>query len=255
MGGKVSTAAVVVMAMAFFTTGRAQSRGPRPSVTAAGAEDARLRELQSKLDQRESELAQVKAKLKALTKDERWYQEAKATGVLDAVSRSSSLTPRQQERLGIAIVREAHRNALDPLLVVAVIQSESAFDNFAVSGVGAIGLMQMMPETGSWLAKQHGDAWRSNAYLFDSELNVELGCAYLANLIHDFGDVEMALVAYNAGPGLAKKILAHRALRRRFIAGYPRKVLSEWKRLQGQKDRLIEALAEPAPIQVETALK
>lgn len=256
MGGYLSTAAVVVMATAFFTSGRAQTSCPRsPAAAPARAEESRVFELQAKLAQRESELAKVKARLKAMDEDQRWYQEAKAIGVVDAVSRSSSLTPRQQERLAIAIVREAHKNQIDPLLVVAVIRSESSFNNFAVSGVGAMGLMQMMPDTGSWLAKQRGSAWRSKAYLFDSELNVELGCAYLAGLIHDFGSVEKALVAYNAGPGLAKKILANRASRRKFVAGYPRKVISEWKHLQNQRDRLIEALAEPQPLQVETALK
>jgi soluble lytic murein transglycosylase len=254
VGGNLSTAALVVMATAFFSTGKTQQRAcPRPA--SARVEQTQVRELQKKLAERDSELAAIKARLKSADEDARWYNEAKMIGVVDQVSRSSSLTPRQQRRLAIAIVREAHANDLDPLLVVAVIRSESSFDNFAVSGVGAMGLMQMMPDTGSWLAKRRGSTWRSKNYLFDSELNVELGCAYLASLIHQFGSVDKALVAYNAGPGMAKKILAKRAVRVKFMAGYPHKVIGEWKKLKARKDRMIEAMAEPVPMAVETALR
>lgn len=252
MAGWMSAAAAVVLGTALFTTGSGQRECPRPTISRA--DQARLRELESQLAKRDQELAQARARLVQVDADRRWYEEAQRIGVADAVARASSLTPRQQQRLATAIVREAHANGLDPLLVVAVIRSESSFNNFAVSGVGAMGLMQMMPDTGSWLAKQRGSAWHSKNYLFDSELNVELGCAYLASLIDRFGTVEKALVAYNAGPGLAKKILAQRTLRRKFVAGYPRKVISEWKRLQHAKADLLEAMAG-APLRVKTALQ
>lgn len=254
MGGHLSTAAFVVLATACFTTGRSQGSCP-PRIATVRADQAQVVALEQKLAQREGELAKVRSQLRSIQDDQRWYDEAKVIGVVDAVSHASSLTPRQQKRLAIAIVREAHANKLDPLLVVAVIRSESSFNNFAVSGVGAMGLMQMMPDTGSWLAKKRGSEWHSKDYLFDSELNVELGCAYLANLIHNFGRVDKALVAYNAGPGLAKKILANRASRTKFMAGYPHKVIGEWRKLQAQKDRLLEAMAEPVPMAVQTALK
>jgi soluble lytic murein transglycosylase len=253
MGGWVSTTALWVMGTALFSSGGTQRSCPRQPL--ARAEQARLGDLQAKLAQRDAELARVKTQLAELDADSRDYQEAQRTGIVAAVERASSLTPRQQERLATAIVREARTNGLDPLLVVAVIRSESSFNNFAVSGVGAMGLMQMMPDTGSWLAKQRGSTWRSKAYLFDSELNVELGCAYLASLIERFGTVEKALVAYNAGPGLARKILAKRALRRKFVAGYPHKVIAEWHRLQKQRTQLIEALSDAPPATVETALR
>lgn len=253
MGGILSAAAALMMGTALFTSEPLQKSCPRP--TLARAEQSRLWELQSQLTRREEELAQARAKLAEVEQARRDYQEAQAIGVADAVARSSSLTPKQQRRLATAIVREAHANGIDPLLVVAVIRNESSFDNFAVSGVGAMGLMQMMPDTGSWLAKRRGNAWRSKAYLFDSELNVELGCAYLASLIHQFGTVEKALVAYNAGPGMAKKILAKREVRRKFMAGYPHKVVAEWHRLQRQKARLIEARAGASAAPVEAALR
>ncbi|HZA50921.1 MAG TPA: lytic transglycosylase domain-containing protein, partial [Myxococcaceae bacterium] len=133
----------------------------------------------------------------------------------------------------------------DPLLVVAVIRTESSFDNYAVSPVGAMGLMQVMPNTGSWLMKRRGARLGRRTNLFDSELNIELGTAYLAELLARFGSVEKALIAYNAGPGAAARILADRAARAKFMAGYPRKVLGELRKL---KIAAQGRLADQAPV-------
>jgi len=99
--------------------------------------------------------------------------------------------------LSVAIVREARRNRLDPLLVVALIRMESSFDNYAKSSVGAMGLMQVMPATGKSVATSRGSKLGRANNLFDAELNIELGTAYLASLIARFRSVESALVAYN----------------------------------------------------------
>ena len=194
-----------------------------------------IAELKAKLAQKTEALDSAKEKLAALAAEERWYQEAQDLGITRLVARSG-LTERTQRRVAIAIVREAHSNGLDPLLVAAVIHSESSFDNYAVSGVGAMGLMQMMPDTGSWLAKERHTPFHKNN-LFDAELNVEFGTAYLAQLISDFGSVPRALVAYNAGPGLAKRILANKQVRRKFMAGYPHTVLSEYRKLRRDHER------------------
>jgi soluble lytic murein transglycosylase len=161
----------------------------------------------------------------------RLYDEAKGLGVVQALE-GSPLSDPQRRRLAIAIVREARRQGLDPLLVVAVIRSESSFNDRAVSPVGAVGLMQVMPDTGDYLARRRGFRLRHASNLFDHEVNVELGTAYLADLIQRFRSVEAALVAYNAGPGAARRILANEAHRRRFVDGYPRKVLDELDRLK-----------------------
>jgi soluble lytic murein transglycosylase len=176
------------------------------------------------------------ANLARLEEEAALYAEAEVLGVAAAVQ-ASQLPERQQRRLAMAIVREARRNGVDPMLVVAVIRCESSFNNYAVSHVGAMGLMQVMPDTGSYLADKAGFKLQRHTNLFDSELNVELGTAYLADLIGRFGSVERALVAYNAGPGLAKKILARRDKRERFMAGYPAKVMREFRRLKAQQAR------------------
>lgn len=155
----------------------------------------------------------------------------------------ASRTPEDQvEALTELIVREADRNGLDPRLVAAVIFAESTFNPRATSPVGARGLMQVMPGTGRWLLERRGERLARTADLYEPELNVALGTSYLAELIGRFGSVEHALVAYNAGPSAARRILAEPARRKRFIAGYPRKVMREWARLK---------TVEPAPLAAE----
>ncbi len=194
-----------------------------------GESSPEVAELRAKLAAQEAHLAR-------LEEEATLYEEAEALGIVTAVE-ASRLPERQQRRLAMAIVREARRNKVDPMLVVAVIRCESSFNNYAVSHVGAMGLMQVMPDTGNYLADRAGFKLQRHTNLFDSELNVELGTAYLADLIERFGSPERALVAYNAGPGLAKKILSKKEKRDRFMAGYPAKVMKEFRRLKAQQAR------------------
>jgi len=199
-----------------------------------GGKNSEMRELRAKLAEQEDHLAR-------LEREAELYAEAEVLGISMAVQ-ASQLPERQQRRLAMAIVREARANGVDPLLVVAVIRTESSFNNYAVSHVGAMGLMQVMPDTGTYLADKAGFKLQRSTNLFDSELNVELGTAYLANLISRFGTPERALVAYNAGPTLARKILARTDVSERFMAGYPAKVMREFRRLKTQNDRELTRL-------------
>jgi soluble lytic murein transglycosylase len=106
------------------------------------------------------------------------------------------------------IAEEARRHGLDDDLVLAVIRTESGFFNFARSGVGALGLMQIMPDTGAMLARQAGIEWRGPDTLFDPVTNIRLGIRYLAQLRLRYGDWEHALAAYNWGPGAIDRRLA-----------------------------------------------
>ena len=158
---------------------------------------------------------------------------AEALGIAGRISGApTGLTPKQERRLASAIVREAEAAGLDPLLVAAVIEVESSFRPGAGSRAGALGLMQVMPETGAWLAARFGAPERgTEPDLLDPEWNVALGVRYLALLVRRFGRVDEALVAYNAGPGRARTLLAgeHRT---RWLEGYPRKVLALRDRLR-----------------------
>ncbi|WAM29784.1 lytic transglycosylase domain-containing protein [Myxococcus sp. NMCA1] len=226
---------VAVAAAWWVGTGTAAVAFPVQVPEGAQGEGPEVTELRAKLAERDAELKATLAKLH-LYEDEAHYAEAEALGITEMV-KASGLPARQQRRLAVAIVREAARNNVDPLLVVAVIRCESSFNNYAVSHVGAMGLMQVMPDTGTWLADKAGRRLGRTSNLFDSETNVELGTAYLADLIQRFGTVEKALVAYNAGPGLARRILAKKEARTKFMAGYPAKVVKEFRKLKAAQEK------------------
>jgi soluble lytic murein transglycosylase-like protein len=106
-----------------------------------------------------------------------------------------------QARAVIPIVeRYARRYDLDPLMVLAVIQVESRFETHAVSAQGAKGLMQLQGPTARDLALDLGLEWTGDELLFDPNVNILLGCAYLRRLIDRFGDENAALAAYCSGP-------------------------------------------------------
>ncbi len=90
---------------------------------------------------------------------------------------------------------------LDPARVAAVIYCESSFRPEAVSSAGARGLMQIMPETGSWIAEKLSEASSyKDSYLFEPDLNIRYGCWFLNYLDARFGgDLTKATAAYHAG--------------------------------------------------------
>lgn len=156
---------------------------------------------------------------------------AQGLGIVAAIRAvRPSLRPDLVERIATALVREAHRHDLDPLLLTAVARVESAFDPWATSSVGARGLLQVMEPTGSALLSDLGATLRTPLELYDVETNVALGARYLAWLLARFDDPAAALVAYNRGPSGARRVLAG-ADAARVLSGYPRRVLAERSRL------------------------
>lgn len=104
------------------------------------------------------------------------------------------------------IFRYARENGLDPFLVAAVIRTESRFIAGARSPKGALGLMQMMPETGQWVAGQMDYPGFSAGMLTDPEVNIRFGTWYLASLKREFQNNEiLVLAAYNGGRGNVKQ--------------------------------------------------
>lgn len=93
----------------------------------------------------------------------------------------------------------AELNDLDPAMVASLIQVESGFNAKAVSGKGAVGLMQLMPETAKYIAKRIG--YEKRVDLKSAECNICLGTAYLAYLSDKFDNDIVVLCAYNAGEG------------------------------------------------------
>jgi soluble lytic murein transglycosylase len=98
------------------------------------------------------------------------------------------------------VIVEAESAGLAPELVAAVIDVESSGNRLAVSRVGAMGLMQVRPETAESIATRAGVDWRGPETLFDPVSNVRIGVSYLDELVDRFGDLHIALAAYNWGP-------------------------------------------------------
>jgi soluble lytic murein transglycosylase len=91
--------------------------------------------------------------------------------------------------------------SLDKYMVCAVIYTESHFNKNAVSGPGAVGLMQVMPDTGAWAAGKMGLEGFTAEKLSDPDVNIAIGCWYLKYLSDLFdGDMRKVLAGYNAGP-------------------------------------------------------
>ena len=116
----------------------------------------------------------------------------------------------------------------DPLFLTAVIITESSFNNWARSRVGALGLMQIRPQTGLQLASETNTHWKGKPTLFDPETNIALGAYYLNKLTLRFGDLSLALEAYNHGPSRIRKYLK-RGYRPKT---YSRKVYKNYKRIR-----------------------
>jgi soluble lytic murein transglycosylase len=98
------------------------------------------------------------------------------------------------------IVRgHAEQYDLDAALVAAVIYRESEFDADARSSSGAIGLMQLLPDTAEGIAQLTGGSRFMVDDLYDPEINVRYGSFYLRRLLRKYEDERLALAAYNAG--------------------------------------------------------
>ena len=128
-----------------------------------------------------------------------------AGGVLAAVALVQQSKPGWWERLWYPlryeqIVRGHARNySLDPALLAAVIYQESKFKATARSTSGAIGLMQLLPDTAKGIALHTGGSAFRVEDLYDPEINVRYGAWYLRHLLLKYGDERTALAAYNAG--------------------------------------------------------
>jgi soluble lytic murein transglycosylase len=99
------------------------------------------------------------------------------------------------------VVSHARNYDLPPTLLAAVIYTESKFDADARSTAGAVGLMQLLPETAKGIALRTGGHGFVVSDLLDPEINVRYGSWYLRNLLNRYDDVSTALAAYHAGQG------------------------------------------------------
>lgn len=100
-----------------------------------------------------------------------------------------------------SVIKYSKENNLDPMLVMAVIKTESSFDKEASSPKGAKGLMQIGKSTGQWAAEIFEIDDYSDNMLYEADFNIRIGTWYIRQLTNQFGSEKVALAAYNAGSG------------------------------------------------------
>ena len=143
-----------------------------------------------------------------ITWEERVFERALKDRITQQISRyKTGLETSYINNLSELIVHEGKKYGYDPLLLTAVIITESSFNNWARSSRGALGLMQIRPATGKELATEVSVQWRGTSSLYDPEINIALGAYYLNKLLLHFGDLGLALEAYNHGPSRLKGYL------------------------------------------------
>lgn len=159
------------------------------------------------------------------------HEEAGFRYVLEIVrEHRTGLGASEEFKLAQVIMGESMAYEFDPVLVLAIIKTESTFYNWSKSFNGAVGLMQIKPDTGKELAKQMELEWNGERTLLDPYLNVKMGVKYFSRLNRMFdNDTNAALAAYNVGPGtLASAISAGDGMPSRFAE----KVLENYRNLK-----------------------
>jgi soluble lytic murein transglycosylase len=154
-----------------------------------------------------------------------------------------------------ALQFSAKQNNLDEAWVFGLIRQESRFITDARSSVGAMGLMQLMPATAKWVAKQKGMKDFSPTKVVDVPINLALGSYYLRHVLDDLGHPVLATAAYNAGPGRARRWRAETPLEGAIYAesipfnetrDYVKKVMvNKWfyhHRIHGKSPKLAELM-------------
>ena len=153
-------------------------------------------------------------------------------------SHRSDITDSEAWRVSEVILEESLKRNLDPMLVLAVIEIESRFQYSMISPVGARGIMQIMPDTGKFLTDTLGRelgvkpvAYRPES-LDDPILNIRMGVYYLHDLRKQFRNLNLTLIAYNAGPSELQNRLENN---QEFPQEYATLVLDAYKRYTNRK--------------------
>ncbi|OGW28456.1 MAG: hypothetical protein A3K09_01495, partial [Nitrospinae bacterium RIFCSPLOWO2_12_FULL_47_7] len=144
----------------------------------------------------------------------------------------TGLDESSREKVPNFIVEQSQKYDFDPLFLTALIITESSFYNQAESDQGAMGLMQIQPDTGVSLASETQVQWNGKHTLYNPSVNIALGTYYLSKLVSRYGDLDVALEAYNHGP---TKLDSYQRNGYR-PQGYSRRVLRLYYDLKSQTD-------------------
>ncbi|HPG39757.1 MAG TPA: transglycosylase SLT domain-containing protein [bacterium] len=131
--------------------------------------------------------------------------------VADIISRYNRTIPQEQKTAiatEIYLMSQKYPNLnIDFIAATITHESASTWDPTVISRVGAIGLMQIMPTTGAFLAAEEGIEWTTDNILYDPIVNIRLGCRYLSEMVNMY-EKDGGLAAYNGGPKIAELWLA-----------------------------------------------
>lgn len=179
--------------------------GALPLVNATANTDAAATPLQPEADEAAADEATAAVALRNDTEETLVSRIAEST----AVSSRDSHIRDAMEEFGISeamasdIYDIAQQEGLEPRVAYGLVRTESTFKETAVSHVGARGLTQVMPRTAKWLVPG-----TKAEDLYDRKTNLKLGFKYLNQLVDKYrGNMKLALLAYNRGPGTVDKVL------------------------------------------------
>jgi soluble lytic murein transglycosylase len=169
--------------------------------------DHQIKDYKTKINESEKILIMLEEKYNAL--DSNVSQFTDFFNVYDILSQNFIGDQNKLIDIALTIVKEAKRNNLDPYLILAMIKVESSFNAKSLSHKGAVGLMQLIPDTAYYMSEQISDVSISHSNdLYDPVLNIKIGINYLAYLRKYFnGNLKYAIIAYNIGPDKLKKII------------------------------------------------
>lgn len=145
--------------------------------------------------------------------------------------RASHVSATDRDQIAEALLRGEQASGVDALLLMSVMEEESAYRIRARSRRGAIGLMQLRPATARAVADRHDIAWAGKESLYEPRVNVRIGAAYLAELKSSMESWDLALTAYHRGPTAARR-LRRQAPDRRPTSRYAGRILERHRVLR-----------------------
>ncbi len=163
--------------------------------------------------------------------NERVYENRVRNRIRQVISNyNTGLDEKSDWRIPEWILAESKKYGYDPLFLTALIITESSFYNWAKSNRGAHGLMQLKQTTAVALASETSLKWNGKRTLYNPEKNIALGAYYLNKMVTRFGDLTLALEAYNHGPSRLSRYLRKGYQPKR----YSRKVLKNYREIRFQ---------------------
>lgn len=181
------------------------------------------------ISENEKRLESISNEISSITQVNNVYKEILLTNYALGCSNAKRLPSSTRYSMAEVITTQAKLHNIDPLLIIALIQVESDFQNTALSHKGARGLMQLLPGTAAYIHAKNDKGLKDISNLFDMETNIKLGTAYMDYLLKKTkGNLEYALIAYNMGPSNM-----YRAIRQNKLPKtYSNKVLMVYSDLQ-----------------------